>query len=71
MRPSMTLLVLALLLLNLLPGRKSDSLTVCKQVKSLNISADVQGRTWSEIEKNLRDELKRENITLAELQECN
>jgi 5-methylthioadenosine/S-adenosylhomocysteine deaminase len=55
----------------LLPGQKLDSLTVCRHEKSLNIAGDTEGRTWSQIVTHLTDELKRENLTLAELQECN
>jgi cytosine/adenosine deaminase-related metal-dependent hydrolase len=55
----------------LLPGRKLDSLMVCKKEKSLNIADDVEGKTWHQIVKRLTDELQRENLSLADLQECN
>jgi 5-methylthioadenosine/S-adenosylhomocysteine deaminase len=55
----------------LLPGRKLDSLVVCKKEKSLNIAGDVDGRTWAEITKHLQEELGVEKLSLAELQDCN
>jgi hypothetical protein len=55
----------------LLPGQRLDAMTVCRHEKSLNIAGDTGGRRWSQIVGYLTAELKRENLTLAELQDCN
>lgn len=55
----------------LLPDNKLESLSVCRYTKSLNIAEDTGGEPWSQISSHLASELHLQNLSLADLVDCN
>lgn len=54
----------------LLPGRKLESLQVCGHTEDLNIANETNGESWKDIQLQLSSELARVNLHLADLADC-
>lgn len=54
----------------LLPSERLELLKVCSNAKSLNIRDDLGGQSFNELAEHLRKELRRLNLSLADLADC-